>query len=378
MSACETFPGGLPQPLDTGSNDRYWRWKLQDSSDLNYFLPTIVDRSLEQFWRNAIRTYSICKLTFRGIAIWGIVRFLIGALKERYAVGVWERNLEEQLSWYVVETRRDDGQPSERPSELDAIPTWSWASMDGEIVIPDRFATVRDYQVTGHDGKQIMFELYGSVNNQSESPRTWAEQLQNYEVMMKKIDELRLKEPRPTYLTSSLDTPDGEKSPESGDGDPFASLIPRLKTPSIAIMGHIGRMQLRNMSSRSEWTLTPIHEHSGLEQYGVLEAFPDVHPGDDYFGETLFLILALSMIYPEGRGGLRREDTVDTCTGVGLMIDYLIPAHNTCSGHFVRTGAFRFTGVRWRMFRAAFIENPEELGIDGEYDYEKGHKIWLD
>ncbi|KAF1966850.1 HET-domain-containing protein, partial [Bimuria novae-zelandiae CBS 107.79] len=161
MSACETFPGGLPQPLDTGSNDRYWRWKLQDSSNLNFFLPTVVDQSLEQFWRNAIRTYSVCRLTVRQdklIAIWGIVRFLIGALRERYADGMWERNLEEQLAWYVVGTQQGDGRASERPSGVD-IPTWSWASVDGEIVLPDRFAAVRDYQVVSHDGTQIIFNL---------------------------------------------------------------------------------------------------------------------------------------------------------------------------------------------------------------------------
>ncbi|KAJ4347995.1 uncharacterized protein N0V89_009367 [Didymosphaeria variabile] len=343
------------------ANDRYWRWKLQDSSDLNVFLPTVVDGSLEQFWRNAVHNYSMCQLTYgpdKLIAIWGLVRFLIGALKERYADGLWERNLEEQLAWHVVGCQQGNGQPSTRQEGLDA-PTWSWASIHGEIVVPDRFAAIRDYQVVGHDGKEIAFDLIGTRKH-PQGPGTWAEQLQQYEARVEEIEKLRLNNPQ-----SSLKAP-----PEADDLSP----IPRLRSPSIPIMGHIGKMILQKRTSVSDWTLTtfPIRGQGG---YGVIKASPDIQP--DNAGHVLILILAMSLDYSEGNRGRKKEESVKTYTGVGLMIDYNGPSES-CNGHFVRKGAFRFNGTDFEVFRDTFIKIPKRHGIASGYDPEKGHKIWLD
>ncbi|KAL1601512.1 hypothetical protein SLS60_006427 [Paraconiothyrium brasiliense] len=362
MSACENFPDGLPKPLDTGSNDRYWRWKLQDSSDLNVFLPTVVDSSLEQFWRNAVHNYSTCHLSFgvdKLVAIWGIVRFLIGALKERYADGMWERNLEEQLAWHVVGCQQGNGQPSTRQKGLDA-PTWSWASIHGEIILPDRFAAVRDYQVVGHDGKEIAFDLIGAHKCSSHGPRTWAEQLKQYEARVEEIEELRMNGAQSSRT----------KPLEATDFSP----MPRLRSPSIPIMGHIGKMILQKSPAVSVWTLTtfPIRGQGG---YGVIEAFPDIQSDDA--GHVLILILAMNLNSPEGDRGRKNQEFVKTYTGVGLMIDYNGPSES-CNGHFVRKGAFQFNGTDFEVFRDTFIKNPKRHGITSDYDPEKGHKIWLD
>ena len=357
VSACETFREGLPQPLDTGSNDRYWRWKLQDSSDLNIFLPAIVDQSLEQFWRNAIRTYSLCQLTHSSdklIAIWGIVRFLIGALRERYAVGLWERNLEEQLAWHVV-----DCQSSTRLVELDA-PSWSWATVHGEITLPDRLAAVRDYHVVDHYGQNITFDLHGSTRGQNDGPRTWAEQLRQYETRVKEIDE---------YRQAKVLLPPPMLSEQEIDMSP----IPGLRSSSIPIMGFVGRMYLRKAPQGQNWILESLRTHEAIQ------AFPDINPNHDSKGSTLFLILAFNFVYPEIQRGQRTKASADKCSGIGLLIDFRGGERESSGGHFVRTGAFHFNGVDFsHVITPYLIKNPAELGIDSDYDPERGFKIWLD
>lgn len=351
ISACETFRGGLPRPLDTGSTDRYWRHKLQDVSDLNVFLPTIIDQSLEQFWRNAIRTYSMCQLSFSSdklIAIWGIVRFLIGALKERYAVGLWERNLEEQLAWYVVECRT-----SALEANLDA-PSWSWASIKGEVVLPDRFVAVRDYHVLDHNGQEIAFDLDGPIRGEDQGPRTWNEQLQQYETRIREIE---------AYRQNSTRLPPPTKHQEHLDLDP----IPQLRSHSIPMRTYIGTMHLDKLRGTSRWTRDPAVDH------GLLEVFPDLDPGER--PSYSYMILAMSMTSSDDPHGHAQEWSTELCSGVGLLLDY-----GTSKGHFVRKGAFRFSSVPYSMFVGDFTRYRaySALGRKTSDHGGRGYNIWLD
>lgn len=354
VSACETFRRGLPKPLDTGNNDRYWRWKLQDASDLNVFLPTIIDQSLEQFWRNAIRTYSNCRLTKYSdklVAIWGIVRFLIGALKERYAVGLWERNLEEQLAWYVV-----DCTASRPVAELNA-PSWSWATINGEVVLPDRFAAVRDYHVLDHDGQEISFDLYGPTRHEDQGPRTWNEQLQQYETRLKEIE---------AYSRSFTTLPPRTKHQEHLDLDP----IPQLRSHSIPMTTYIGTMHLDKLRGTSRWTRDPAIDH------GLLEVFPDLDPGEGPIGARYnYLILAMSMTSSDDPHGDTQKWPTELCSGVGLLLK-----PGTSEGHFVRKGMFRFSSVPYLEFVRDFrsYRAYSDLGRKFSDHGGKGFKIWLD
>jgi hypothetical protein len=403
-SACETFPEGLPQALDTGSNDRYWRWKLQDSSDLNEFLPTIVDDSLEQFWRNAIKIYTSCDLSFgqdKLIAIWGIAKFLIGALKETYGVGLWERNLEEQLAWRVVGCQRSGGRPSERPTPLRA-PSWSWASIDGVVDLPDRFTAVRDYQVVGHDGKQVAFALEESWSKKiinTDGPRTWTEQLKEYEFRLDMLDERRRCQNIQAENNQTIQN-------QHTIPPPFNfSAMPGLAQDSIPIWGHIGSGYLRQVRLKAGWALEVPRLHRDSD-VAVIEVFPDVYPTTPR-NSTLFLILAMNVIQSEGlrkykrdgqdetREPLPREptlndsfsetkslreqtllghddDVAEKFSGVGILLEAA-----ESPGRFYRTGALRFEGMTLEALQATFITSSEELGFEGEYDEERGHKIWL-
>ncbi|OJD30377.1 heterokaryon incompatibility protein [Diplodia corticola] len=129
LSACETFPHGLPPPLDAPAvSDRHWRALLlqqqtgptsshqsshsqQPSSLAAAPMNSGSSLSLERFWASAVASYTRCALTRasdRAVAVWGVAKPLrdggAGMLREAYAAGLWRRGLEEQLAWRLVET----------------------------------------------------------------------------------------------------------------------------------------------------------------------------------------------------------------------------------------------------------------------------------
>jgi hypothetical protein len=370
MSACETYPDGLPQPLDTGSTDRYWRWKLQDSSDLNKFLPTVIDPSLEQFWRSAVRIYTGCQLSVgddKLVAIWGIAGFLISALKETYGEGLWERNLEEQLAWHVVPGGTLGR--SSRPLPLRA-PTWSWASIDAVVELPDRFAAVRDYQVADHDGHRIAFTLANFQQNvERRGPRTWREQLEEYGHRLKKLDEIR----QASIISNQLRAiaPEVEAKPSQ----PEFGAMPTLLTNCIKLHGHIGLAFMVKVRSETGWTLTlPLLPSSGAN----IEVFPDTEPKDGSNEEVRFLLLAMNKIQSvDSLGDSKRDGQTnnlpETYEGIGLIIESA-----PTQGHYYRTGAFRFSGISLVSLQTAFVSHPPELSIDGTYCPRRGFKIALE
>jgi hypothetical protein len=91
-------------------------------------------------WSAIVREYSRSALTFPGdkmVAISGIAKHLRSAMKDEYVAGMWRSHLEHWLLWWVKGPRSTEGAawPSSRPSTYRA-PTWSWASVDGAVVIP--------------------------------------------------------------------------------------------------------------------------------------------------------------------------------------------------------------------------------------------------
>jgi hypothetical protein len=370
ISACETYPDGLPQPLDTGSTDRYWRWKLQDSSELNNFLPTVIDPSLEQFWRSAVRIYTGCQLSFGGdklMAIWGIAGFLISALKETYGVGLWERNLEEQLAWHVVPGATLGR--SSRPLPLRA-PTWAWASIDAVVELPDRFAAVRDYQVADHDGHRIAFTLANFQQNvERRGPRTWREQLEEYGHRLKKLDEIR----QASIISNQLRAIALEV--EAKPSQPEFGAMPTLLTNNIKLHGHIGLAYMAKVRSETGWTLIlPLLPSSGAN----IEVFPDTEPKDGLEEEIRFLLLAMNKIQSvDPLGDSKRDGQTnnlpETYEGIGLIIESA-----PTQGHYYRTGAFRFSGVSLVSLQTAFVSHPSELSIDDTYCPRRGFKIALE
>ncbi|KAH7348953.1 heterokaryon incompatibility protein-domain-containing protein [Rhexocercosporidium sp. MPI-PUGE-AT-0058] len=96
---------------------------------------TIRGMTLEQQqWLPVIEIYTQCALTFakdKLVAISGMARELSKDMKCEYLAGLWRRDLEHQLLWKAKKAH-----PATRKEDMRG-PSWSWASVDGRIEIPD-------------------------------------------------------------------------------------------------------------------------------------------------------------------------------------------------------------------------------------------------
>jgi hypothetical protein len=91
------------------------------------------------FWNYIVSIYSRCKLTFEEdklVALAGVARAMKVQMGCDYLAGMWRVELERNLLWEVDSNSR-------RPKEYRA-PSWSWASIDGGINIPERRSETRD------------------------------------------------------------------------------------------------------------------------------------------------------------------------------------------------------------------------------------------
>jgi hypothetical protein len=163
MSACEILPDGLPNALDvTAASERHWRARLQITEEGK--IPAgSADDSLERFWKNAVRSYTACVLSQnkdRMVAIWSVAKLVRDEMRrdykmEDYGAGLWSWRLHAQLAWRVMNPAK-----AERVPELNKYPTWSWASLIGEVEVQDRGPVEkRLYSLVGHDGQDLRFKL---------------------------------------------------------------------------------------------------------------------------------------------------------------------------------------------------------------------------
>lgn len=90
---------------------------------------------LEQLqWIRVVEIFSQCSLTFSSdklVAVAGLAKSLSDGMQCEYLAGLWRKDLEHQLLWKVVHpvtTVQSDGTRG---------PSWTWASVDGPVIIPD-------------------------------------------------------------------------------------------------------------------------------------------------------------------------------------------------------------------------------------------------
>ncbi|CEI39976.1 hypothetical protein FVEN_g2238 [Fusarium venenatum] len=144
VEASETFPLGLDPkfitPLNEDTSLSHLRQKLMRMSK--------EDESPSEFWDSFISRYTRAKLTVGSdtlVALQGIVERIITIAgtgndpngvprKLDYVAGLWyDRNFQRSLLW-----RPKSGLPRRRPDTYRA-PSWSWASLDGEIDSYDEY-----------------------------------------------------------------------------------------------------------------------------------------------------------------------------------------------------------------------------------------------
>jgi hypothetical protein len=386
-SACEALPSGLPQPLDTtAGTDRHWRGRLQESDSLRHRpLAGAADDSLERFWKAAVRSYTACELT-KGrdklIAIWGIAKLVRDASGEVYGPGLWERNLEEQLAWRVVECEADG-----RPEEQSHVPSWSWASVKGVVEVRDRMPRWR--VVRGHEGEPIAFCLVGRKPSKQLEERSdsWDEELAIMSQRLTKMDKKQQRGRGASNHSAEKESQSKEVAEQGQTGSPAKAdgdQPPKLQSISIRIRGHVGAAPLRRDALRGRWTLEIPECPEIGEEDGMLEVFPDVKPKfEDLGGENwYFVVLASSKLNPNNEvvsaGGAHahggdEKDITYTYSGVGITLK---PAER--ERHFYRTGALHFRGISANMWTRMHTTYCKETASPDEYKDAEGLNFWLD
>ena len=160
LTACESAPQGLPGSVNQISRiELNWRsafhnGRMEGNTTLSRYEKG--DLQLDESWKAAVRSYSGCKLTRsedKLMALAGIANVMRKASGQRYLAGLWgptapselwTSNIIDQLGWKVLNGSKSDGSPSVRYDKWCA-PTWSWASVNGEIILANRLRKDRHY-----------------------------------------------------------------------------------------------------------------------------------------------------------------------------------------------------------------------------------------
>ena len=145
LEALEMFPRGIP--LMSGLST------MRKSDIFGDLHPTTQDsgRDLENFvgvWQELVSAYSTCALSKEDdklIAFLGIAKKFMQSRTDTYIAGMWEKTLMYDLAWNRPTWDIED-YPLSRTSSR--APSWSWASVDGEITFPTTIGGVQNHFVS--------------------------------------------------------------------------------------------------------------------------------------------------------------------------------------------------------------------------------------
>lgn len=267
-----------------------------------------ADDSPESFWARAVRDYTACNLTNcldRMAAIWGIAKLVRDQMQlnipgEEYGIGLWKSNLLAQLAWRVVDSKR-----TKRYENLDKIyPSWSWASLMGEIEIADRNAYLDGntyYRATNHEGGQVCFEVTTQQGDDFQP------KLQRNEIAIKgKLIEARIS--------------------ASTDLDAHYDL-------------EIGRSVSRGGSQKTSSSTVSRH----FEMYhDTIDWVVEVQTG-------CFLMILAASRSEQGRGQEESCHSADLIDGIGLILKER-PLNKKDQLFYRRMGTFRFRGIEKSVY----------------------------
>lgn len=123
---CEAFPRGLPLSFPLKNFNALWDTPKPSKDQRN-----VLSVRAFQLWNNLVSEYTKCRLTRptdKLIAFAGLAELFRETTGDQYVSGLWRSRLIEHLDWCVY-------QPVPRPCSEYIAPSWSWASVDGEVYI---------------------------------------------------------------------------------------------------------------------------------------------------------------------------------------------------------------------------------------------------
>lgn len=142
LEALEIFPSGLPAPNSLSFMNKSSTSAMMAAPPGGLIQP-LHNISFIQERQNLVNSYSKCELTYskdKLIAFDGIAKSIMSTGTHRYIAGMWEYGLLYDLAW-----RRDtaDREAFLISATLSRAPSWSWASVDGEINFPPLIGGVK-------------------------------------------------------------------------------------------------------------------------------------------------------------------------------------------------------------------------------------------
>lgn len=147
LAASEKYPSGLPDSMDMYACNK-------PSMDPCKLFHVREVRSCYKAWIQYVQLYSRCRLTRpedKLVALAGIAHRVGEALQvcgaaDNYLAGLWRRELLAQLLW---EERKTDNMPDCRKCTGPyRAPSWSWASVDGEVFLEKEARKEDQYRAT--------------------------------------------------------------------------------------------------------------------------------------------------------------------------------------------------------------------------------------
>ena len=141
FNSCEVFPLGFPD------NDGRFESDVSNLKPLTYWnldepkpwYPKLSYNAILNDWDKVVEFYTRCSLTHAGdklFALDGLASMFKRHFKDDiYIMGLWRSQFPTCLLWHVQDSTSVDSTPR-RMSELKFLPSWSWASVSGEIRMP--------------------------------------------------------------------------------------------------------------------------------------------------------------------------------------------------------------------------------------------------
>ena len=135
FDACETYPGGVPKFVSGESNRpnpfKTKGFQMSIDSSSSEMVQKQATSEILRSWREIVNVYAECDLTEPSdklVAISGLAKSVQESLGgAEYLAGLWRMSLLTDLSWGTYLKR------GKRPAKYRA-PSWSWASIDGQIL----------------------------------------------------------------------------------------------------------------------------------------------------------------------------------------------------------------------------------------------------
>lgn len=133
--ANEFHPDGLPaMEMKNSNSDTRLLKRLLDSHD---FIGQRGEQreALYKAWNLFLWGYTHCQITYKKdtlVALAGIVQRVSQALEDKLVAGLWQTRFIQQLCWYT--SRPDDIDEPSQDNKPWFAPTWSWVSVDDDVI----------------------------------------------------------------------------------------------------------------------------------------------------------------------------------------------------------------------------------------------------